>query len=105
MVEMEAAAGSCQQAAVVVRAALPSLPSAPPLAPLLWALLVFLVAAGLGVAIAGRCRRRSAIVDKSCFWRLCSRGSTVLALAPQGEPAAQSMTTGNDALGRCAAIE
>ena len=83
---MEAAAGSCQQAAVAVRAALPSLPSAPPpLAPLLWALLAFLVAAGLGVAIAGRCRRHSVAADASHFWRLCSRGSTVLALAPRGD--------------------
>jgi len=86
---MEAAAGSCHRAALDVRAALTALPSAaPPLAPLLWALFAFLAAAGLGVALAGRCRRRSvAALDASCFWRLCSGGSTVLALAPQGEPA------------------
>ena len=83
---MEAAAGSCHRAALDVRAALNSLPSAPPpLAPLLWALVAFLVAASLGVAIAGRYRRRALVAaDASCFWRLCSGGSTVLALAPQG---------------------
>ena len=79
---MEAAAGSCQQAALAVRAVLPSLPPPPPLAPLLWALLAFLTAAGLGVAVAGRCRRR--VAEASTIWRLRSRGAPVLALAATG---------------------
>ena len=82
---MEEAAGSCHRAAADVRAVLTALPSAPPLAPLLWALIAFLAAAGLGVAIAGRCRKRSVVADAGTFWRLCSGGSTVLALARQGK--------------------